>query len=444
MRDKFRKMLRSDTFAYFLRYTSIFSFVFLIMTVIILQIMAATLYRTTDEALLQSAEKPEKIILLAQVRSILGPDISEFKIKADPKNENHNPSGSDQILRAPANSNVILFDDEYTIVSDNDSTLGLDGIKPNFSDLNTVREVSVKTTFDRIDDYRYIVTKVSEDEGFENITYAMLLINVSQLKLMNAENKKIVMVVMASFWLISILASVALTVLTIRPIREAYEKQKAFVENASHELRTPLTVLQNRLEALFRKPEATIMDQFEAIASSLDEVRNMRILTTNLLNIARRDGDFQVTIEDIQPEFFETTFDNYSLIADETGKRFVGHNLVRQTIRMDITLLKQVLTILFDNAVKYTEDDGDIYMVSRLRDRQLVITVEDNGIGIADEDKKKIFDRFYRVDKARTRQNGGLGLGLSLAKQIVDRLGGQITIQDRYPKGTVFEVRLPL
>ena len=110
----------------------------------------------------------------------------------------------------------------------------------------------------------------------------------------------------------------------------------------------------------------------------------------------------------------------------------------------DQLLLKQLMTILFDNAIKYTEEDGKIEFVVYATDRHLYLTVTDNGIGISAADKKKIFDRFYRVDKARTRQKGGFGLGLSLAKQIVDALRGTITVKDNKPRGTIFEVKIAI
>ena len=100
------------------------------------------------------------------------------------------------------------------------------------------------------------------------------------------------------------------------------------------------------------------------------------------------------------------------------------------------------MTILFDNAIKYTEDDGHVIFTVRTNDRHLYISVADNGPGISDSDKKKIFDRFYRVDKARTRQKGGFGLGLSLAQQIVLALKGTIVVKDNHPKGTIFEVKI--
>ena len=130
------------------------------------------------------------------------------------------------------------------------------------------------------------------------------------------------------------------------------------------------------------------------------------------------------------------------MIAEENEKRFTAQNQVSRPIQTDKTLLKQLMTILFDNAIKYTEDDGHVIFTVRTNDRHLYISVADNGPGISDSDKKKIFDRFYRVDKARTRQKGGFGLGLSLAQQIVLALRGTIVVKDNQPKGTIFEVKI--
>ena len=113
-------------------------------------------------------------------------------------------------------------------------------------------------------------------------------------------------------------------------------------------------------------------------------------------------------------------------------------------IKTDKTLLKQLMTILFDNALKYTDEDGVIELTISANDRNLFLKVSDNGPGISTADKKKIFDRFYRVDKARTRQTGGFGLGLSLAKQITEALKGTIAVKDNKPKGTIFEVKIAI
>nr|MBP9623882.1 HAMP domain-containing histidine kinase [Streptococcus sp.] len=175
----------------------------------------------------------------------------------------------------------------------------------------------------------------------------------------------------------------------------------------------------------------------------LEEVRNMRMLTTNLLNLARRDDGFKLDIVEVPPSYFDEIFENYMMIADENGKTVTVNNLIDQPIRTDKVLVKQLLTILFDNAMKYTEEDGAIQVTANIKDKLVYFTVADNGLGISDSDKKKIFDRFYRVDKARTRSKGGFGLGLSLALQISNSLKGTITVRDNQPKGTIFEVRLP-
>ena len=277
-----------------------------------------------------------------------------------------------------------------------------------------------------------------------NVKYAAVFINISQLEQTSQNHEQLIVVVMISFWGISLIASVYLARVSVKPLLESIQKQKNFVENASHELRTPLAVLQNRLETLFRKPEATIMESSESIASSLDEVRNMKMLTTNLLNLARRDDGIKPEIGDVEPNFFNTTFTNYEMVAAENGKTFRFDNRIHRMIKTDKTLLKQLMTILFDNALKYTDEDGVIELTISANDRTLFLKVADNGPGISTADKKKIFDRFYRVDKARTRQTGGFGLGLSLAKQITEALKGTITVKDNKPKGTIFEVKIAI
>ncbi|MDN6770786.1 MAG: HAMP domain-containing histidine kinase, partial [Lactococcus sp.] len=218
--------------------------------------------------------------------------------------------------------------------------------------------------------------------------------------------------------------------------------QKNFVENASHELRTPLAILQNRLELLFQRPTATIIDQSENISQSLAEVRNMRILTSNLLNLAKRDDGLKVELSDVDHTYFEAIFENYQLLAENSQKQFSSNVVLKGSVKLDEGLIRQVLTILFDNAVKYSDPDSDITMTVDKIGQNLTITTADNGYGISDDDKKKIFDRFYRVDKARTRQKGGFGLGLSLAKQIIDACGGKLEVQDNQPKGTKFIIKL--
>lgn len=435
MFNKIKNNWYAEDFSYFIRNFGVFTLIFSAMTLIILQVMHSSLYTSVDEKLLALSNNPQNVIQLAvnraseNLKDINGGDVS---------------SNSDKKVTISSNTEVILFDSNLNQLVTGNRFLGLDKITFNKKDLNHIRQLHVINSYGQDEVYRAVLTEMNIETVSTNIKYAAVLINTSQLEQISQNHEQLIVVVMASFWILSILASLYLARVSVKPLMESIQKQKSFVENASHELRTPLAVLQNRLETLFRKPEATIMESSESIASSLEEVRNMRFLTTNLLNLARRDDGIKPEFEEVEPDFFNATFTNFEMIASENNRVFRFENRIHRTIITDKLLLKQLMTILFDNAVKYTEEEGDIYFEISTTERSLYLTVADNGIGISAADKKKIFDRFYRVDKARTRQKGGFGLGLSLAKQIADALKGSISVKDNKPYGTIFEVKIAI
>ena len=403
------------------------------MTTIILQIMRYGVYSSVDTRLQEAVNSYESYVNMALARIFsVETDGDGITFKFDPSKK---PSYK------VSNIDVLLYDKEGNLLNTVDAYAQFGTVSLDTSKLNEIVDGQLQTSFGQKEKFHYVTIKVSSSD-YPSVKYATFLVNVSQLDEANDRFITITISVMVVFWIISVAASVYLAKWSRKPILESYEKQKSFVENASHELRTPLAVLQNRLESLFRKPNSTILDNSESIAASLDEVRNMRLLTTNLLNLARRDDGLNPEIEDIVPNFIDDIFENYNMIAEDSGKTFIGKNQTNRTFKSDKTLLKQLMTILFDNAIKYTGDDGEIIFTVKTTDKQLILQVADNGPGIANEDKKKIFDRFYRVDKARTRQSGGFGLGLSLAQQIVHSLKGTIVVKDNTPKGTIFEVKL--
>ena len=435
MFNRIRKNWYAEDFSYFVRNFGVFTLIFSAMTLIILQVMHSSLYTSVDEKLQILSSKPQDVIQLALDRTT--EDIKDLNNESVAKSGDKKPTVS-------SNTEVILFDENLNQLITGNRFLGLDKITFNKKDLNHIRQLHIQNSFGQDEIYRVLLTEMNFESVSTNIKYAAVLINTSQLEQISQNHEQLIVVVMASFWILSLLASLYLARVSVKPLLESMQKQQNFVENASHELRTPLAVLQNRLETLFRKPEATIMESSESIASSLEEVRNMRLLTTNLLNLARRDDGIKPDLGEVQPEFFNTIFTNYEMIATENHKVFHFENRIKRTIITDNLLLKQLMTILFDNAVKYTEEDGEINFVITATDHNLYLTVSDDGIGIPQADKKKIFDRFYRVDKARTRQKGGFGLGLSLAKQIVDALKGSISVKDNKPHGTIFEVKIAI
>ena len=435
MFNKFKKNWYAEDFSYFIRNFGVFTLIFSAMTLIILQVMHSSLYTSVDEKLLSLSGNPQDVIQLAVNRAT-----DEVK---DLNSQSVTPS-TDKKPTVSSNTEVILLDSSLNQLVAGNRFLGLDRVTFNKKDLNHIRQLHVQNSYGQDEIYRVILTEMNIESVSTNIKYAAVLINTSQLEQISQNHEQLIVVVMASFWILSLIASLYLARVSVKPLLESMQKQQSFVENASHELRTPLAVLQNRLETLFRKPEATIMESSESIASSLEEVRNMRFLTTNLLNLARRDDGINPELGEVQPDFFNTTFTNYEMIASENNRVFHFENRIHRTIITDKLLLKQLMTILFDNAVKYTEEEGVIHFVIAATERNLYLSVADDGIGISAADKKKIFDRFYRVDKARTRQKGGFGLGLSLAKQIVDALKGTISVKDNKPHGTIFEVKIAI
>lgn len=435
MFNKFKKNWYAEDFSYFIRNFGVFTLIFSAMTLIILQVMHSSLYTSVDEKLLSLSANPQDVIQLAVNRAT--EDVKDLNSESVGPPSNSKPTVS-------SNTEVILLDSSLNQLVAGNRFLGLDRVTFNKKDLNHIRQLHVQNSYGQDEIYRVILTEMNIESVSTNIKYAAVLINTSQLEQISQNHEQLIVVVMASFWILSLIASLYLARVSVKPLLESMQKQQSFVENASHELRTPLAVLQNRLETLFRKPEATIMESSESIASSLEEVRNMRFLTTNLLNLARRDDGINPELGEVQPDFFNTTFTNYEMIASENNRVFHFENRIHRTIITDKLLLKQLMTILFDNAVKYTEEEGGIHFVIATTERNLYLSVADDGIGISSVDKKKIFDRFYRVDKARTRQKGGFGLGLSLAKQIVDALKGTISVKDNKPHGTIFEVKIAI
>ena len=451
MLNKLRRTFYADDFSYFIRYFGVFTLIFSAMTLLIIQIMRSGLYTTVDDNLKSLSQNPRSVLHLALARAAnMQPTIDEGQPSDDESEPQNAPDpGPMDNLKVNSNTEAVLFDEGLKPLTTADHFLSLKTISIKKKDVGKIIQINLKNNYGQEELYRMLVFEINPSEFLSGnllnkVKYAAVLINVNQLEQTSQNHEQIIVIVMISFWLISIIASIYLARVSVKPLIDSMQKQKSFVENASHELRTPLAVLQNRLETLFRKPEATIMESSENIASSLEEVRNMRMLTTNLLNLARRDDGIKAEIADVEPEFFTTTFANYEIIADENEKVFIYENHIDHNIKTDRTLLKQLMTILFDNAVKYTEEDGVIKFIVWSKDRSLYLRVSDNGPGINNEDKKKIFDRFYRVDKARTRQKGGFGLGLSLAKQIADALKGTITVKDNRPKGTIFEVKISI
>jgi two-component system phosphate regulon sensor histidine kinase PhoR len=224
-----------------------------------------------------------------------------------------------------------------------------------------------------------------------------------------------------------------------------------FLATASHELKTPITTLGGYLEMLQRQfarpagPDLARVARY--VDTALGEMDRLRRLAENLLEVARIEAGGLV---------LHRAPSDLAAWARETVERFVGHPAVRQRnhllrCRADAPLpasfdplrLGQVLTNLLDNALKYTPAGGRIRVRWGGADGQALLEVEDTGIGIPEQDLPRIFERFYRVDKARSRELGGTGLGLSIVKHLAQAMRGSVCASSRLGEGTTFHVRLP-
>lgn len=232
----------------------------------------------------------------------------------------------------------------------------------------------------------------------------------------------------------------------IERLEESFLQINRFSADASHELRTPLTVLQGELESIARTGQRLPADVRDTIGSALEETQRLSKIVENLLAISRLEaGEARGQLERLDfSELARSTADQMRLLAEEKriALRCDGFQPVK--VDADPARLKQVVVNLLDNAIKYTPEGGKVELSVTKRDGRAVLDVADSGIGIAAADLPHIFDRFYRADRARSRQLGGTGLGLSIVRSICVAHGGQVTVDSAEGRGAVFHVEIPL
>jgi len=244
---------------------------------------------------------------------------------------------------------------------------------------------------------------------------------------------------------IAVIAGIYLANKALIPIRSSWEKQQQFVADASHELRTPLSVMKLNLEHLFRHPDDTIEQESETIHQAIQEINYMSKMTADLLTLARSDSDqVQLVAESIQlDEILHHVVRDFKALVDQKNIQLTAEI---HPIKMvgDKERLKQLFVILLDNALKYTKENGSISIKSSIKNSRAIIELTDTGIGIPKADLPYIFDRYYRGDKSRTRHFEGSGLGLSIARWIIQSHAGKIRVMSNVGEGTHISVSLPL
>ncbi|HEV8715239.1 MAG TPA: ATP-binding protein [Candidatus Binatia bacterium] len=224
-----------------------------------------------------------------------------------------------------------------------------------------------------------------------------------------------------------------------------FAQMRHFTADAAHELRTPLAVLRCGMEVVATR--ARRVEEYQgALSASIEEVSRLSRIVDNLFALARADAGSQeftwevVNLRDLVQEVYEQA----ELMAEARGLSISLHTDGAVSVRGDRLRLKQLLLNLMDNAVRYTPAGGRVHLAVDRKESWARVMVEDSGIGIPEEALPRIFDRFYRVDKARSLDNTGGGLGLSICQWIVQAHGGKITVQSRIGYGSTFIISLPV
>ena len=420
-----KKQLIKNLFITFITFTILL----VLFDTLIYNLVSSTLYNTVDEELKIGKES------YSDRRNEKEPILNDKKrppvpLKEDDKKRKNDINPRLITIERDSNGNIINSEEILILYSNYSEDLLFDS-----NNLDSIYNISISGF-----KYRCINFSLKDND---NISYVQLLVNVDSEN--NSLNNLINVLIIGSIIVlaVSIIASYFISRRTLNPIIESYRKETEFVQNASHELRTPLTIIQAKQELLLQEPNSKIIDKSNDINISLQETRRLNKLIKELMILAKSDSNKyklekeNVNIDKLIEEILNPYIELYSM--DRKIKLDLNN---KKDYELDKDKISELLIILFDNAIKYTKEKDSITVKTFEENKKLVIQVIDTGIGISDESIDKIFDRFYREDKSRSRETGGNGLGLSIADIIVSSHGGTIKASHNKPKGTIFTVKI--
>ena len=431
-----KKQLIKNTVWNFLAFTLIYS----ILGIIIYTQVSISLYNSSDQELLNNKNRIAIMQDFALNHEENDNEENKGMIKPETENElNENKDKKRENIQAANPRLIYIFRDESgNIIEENGKyETYFEEIAFDSNNLEQIYEIVVDGQ------YKYrAVNYVVEQNG--KTIYVQVLINVdAENKIISDFSRTLIIAISVSI-IISLIASYILSRKTLKPIISSWKKQTEFVQNASHELRTPLTIIQAKQELLLGEPQSKIIDKAEDITIVLNETKRLSKLVKDLMALARADSNRmdlkkeKINIDDM----IKSTVSPFDELVSSQEKKIEINLNYNKEINVDRAKIQQLIIILVDNAIKYTGKGDSISISTREKDGRFVLEVADTGIGISDEGIQHIFERFYREDKARSRETGGSGLGLSIAYSIVETHGGTIKVEHNKPKGTKFEVRL--
>ncbi len=228
-------------------------------------------------------------------------------------------------------------------------------------------------------------------------------------------------------------------------LEKSFNSQQLFLADAAHELKTPLSVLRAHWEAELNNEEISL-DVKEKLVQDVETITRLTHLINNLILLSQTESvesNFDM-VPVYLDEIVQEVVNDAAILAEMKSQELVIVELPRTYISGDRVRLYQLLFNLVENAVKYTPEEGKVWITLQVQDKWAILKVRDNGLGIPEDDLPHIFERFYRVDKDRARKTGGSGLGLSICKLIAESHRGVISVESTLAKGTVFMIKFPL
>lgn len=425
-----------------------FSVIFYLFGTVIYSQFNKSLYRSADSEL-------EKVINHNEQKAFKDPknmetnnveNNAEMQIMDDRKNgdgfQKRPDDGEDNNNDQTQNPRLVFIerDENGDIIEDsiihNSANELFSNVEFNSNICNQIYEVTINGQ------YHYRGVNYKNEKG----NYSQVLINVDAERDIADKFKKTLIIAIVICIILILIASYVLSKRTLKPIIESWKRQTRFVQDASHELRTPLAIIRSKQEALLEKPNSTIIDNAEDISTTLKETQRLTKLIKELTDLARNDSkDLKLNKEHFYVDKeLKSLINLYGESAKASNKELKSNFNFNEEIFADVNKLKEVVIILLDNSLKYTESGDKIELKTYKKDNKFVLEVIDSGIGISKEDQKHIFERFYRAEKSRTRSKGGMGLGLSIAYNIVKLHKGIIRIDKSFEKGTRMIVKLPI
>lgn len=349
----------------------------------------------------------------------------------------HNGDKPDMSQLVATSSYVIDPDTETVTATINQ------GVTISDSDLQTAVQYALNSGQDNgeISDLG-LYYKISDDGTSEVIAFASSsYITQSRTYLLSALGI-VGLCSLAVFFIISLF----LARWALKPVERSWNQQQQFIADASHELKTPLTVMRANNSIILNHTDETVESQIQWIESNETEIQTMQTLVGDMLFLARPDSQQQpVRYGSVNlSSLVESIALQFESIAYERHLDFDSDVTENLTIEGDESRLRRLFGVLVDNALKYADEGGHVRISLKKDDSHAILRVNNTGEVISEEDIPHIFDRFYRADKARTRDVGGYGLGLAIAKEVCEEHGGSIEASSNRQNGTTFTVRLPL